>query len=361
VHPVTAVFSLFLVLSLPACAALPEYRVIVMAPAGSTANAINEAGVVAGTYPASATSNHAFLNRGKHLVDLGALKGSDSGAVAINDHDHVLGHWKSPSGEQRGFIFQKGKAHDIGVNPGWNTVFTDINNDGFITAFGTLIDSFDGSHAFLRSPDGNYRDIGALPFDNPMTNAWALNKHKQITGASGPLLFPEQPLHAYIWSIGHMRDLGGFGSEPNAGLAINDCGQVTGYASVVGGLHNRVAFIYDKGTLRDIDGRPDTEDRYSEGTGISKRGHVVGISNHLRGFVYRGKRMQSLNLLVDPNDGWDIRHPRAINNAGQIAATAFRDGAQYAVRLDPLTSPVDDVVPCPEINEDTNAPGGVGK
>jgi probable HAF family extracellular repeat protein len=328
--------------------------VTVLAPAASVATGINNAGAVVGFYPYSDTSTHAFLNRHDTLVDLGVLKGTDSRAVAINDKDHILGHWITATGEQRGFIHRDGKAHDIGINPGWNTVFTGINTDGYISAFGTLRDTFDGAHAFLRSPEGSYRDIGALPFDNPMTNAWALNKHKQITGGSGPLLFPEQPLHAYLWARGHMLDLGGFGSDPNVGQAINDCGQVAGYASVAGGPHSRVAFLYSKGVLIDIDGRPATEDRFSEGNAINKRGHIVGNSNHLSGFVYRGKKMESLNLLIDLNEGWDIRIPRAINDVGQIAANAWRDGQQYAVRLDPLLPSEAAGTPCEEIDEQTD-------
>jgi hypothetical protein len=115
---------------------------------------------------------------------------------------------------------------------------------------------------------------------------------------------------------------------------INTCGQITGYASLPVGIHSRHAFLYTHGRLLDIDGRPRTGNEFSEGHGLNNRGHVVGVSNHLSGFVYRGKRMQSLNALVDPKLGWDIYAPEAINDAGQIAATATRKGVQYAVRLD---------------------------
>jgi len=314
--------------------AYPEYRVTVVAPANSSATDINEDGVVVGNYPFSTTSVHAFLNRGKGLVDLGALGGTASNAVAINDKCQVLGHWFTSAGQQRGFIYYRGTARDIGVNAGFLTTYSDINNDGYITAYGAVPDSFAGPHGFLRSPGGTFRDIGSLPFDNPMTFAYALNNHKQITGASGPLLFPDQPLRAFNWSRGVFRDLGDFGTEPNAGRAINDRGESTGYAALVTGFRDQHAFLYSGGRLSDIDGRPGSEDSSSEGTGINNHGHVVGNSNHLSGFVYRGRRMQSLNALIDPARGWDIRFPQAINDAGQIAATAFRSGVQYAVRLD---------------------------
>lgn len=309
----------------------PEYRVTVVGPAGSFANDINNAGVVVGTYTYSGTTTHAFLNRGAGLVDLGR---HTKDAVAINDKGQVLGHWTTRAGEQRGFIYYRGNLRDIGIIPGRLTTYTDINKAGYITAYGAIPDSSEGPHSFLRAPDGTLRDIGSLPFDNPITNAYALNNHNQITGSSGPLVFPDQPLRAFVWDKGRMRDLGDFGTEPNSGLAINDCGQITGYMSVPFGFRDEVAFLYTNGRLVDIDGRPNTADRFSAGYGINNHGHVVGPSNHLSGFIYRGRHMQSLNTLIDPKLGWDIFSPRAINDAGQIAATAYRGSVQYAVRLD---------------------------
>ncbi|SHG51851.1 hypothetical protein [Massilia sp. CF038] len=318
-----------------------EYRVTVMGPANSAATDINNAGVVVGRYPFSPTSEHAFLNRGAGLVDLGKRT---TGVVAINDKGQVLGHWTDAGGIQRGFIYERGTWRDIGSIPGRYSSYTDINNAGYVTAFGAIRDSFEGPHSFLRAPDGTFRDIGSLLFDNPITTAIRLNKHNQITGASGPLVFPDQPLRAYVWGKGVMRDLGGFGTEPNSGMAINDCGQVTGFVSRLEFLHDETAFLYSNGRLIDLDTRPNSEYRFSGGTGINNHGHVVGYSNHLSGFVYRGRKMESLNALIDPKLGWDIGYPVSINDAGQIAASADRGGVRYAVRLD-LLRPLDLRVP----------------
>jgi probable HAF family extracellular repeat protein len=329
--------SLFLLpfsLSLgPLAWASPEYRVTVVAPANSSASDINQAGVVVGHYPFSAIADHGFLNRGRGLVDLGALRGSSSEAVAINDKGQVLGHWITAGGERRGFIYYRGSAHDIGIAPGGSSRYTDINNRGYITVNGSAPDTF-APRGFLRAPDGSFRDIGSLPVDDPITEAYALNNHQQISGASGPLTFPEQPWRAIVWQRGVMRDLGDLGFAPNYAIAINDCGQVTGSASLAVGLHNRKAFLYTHGRLVDIDGRPDGVERSSQGTGINNHGYVVGTSDHLSGFLYRGRHMQSLNALIDSRAGWDIQTPVAINDAGQIAATARRNGVLYAVRLD---------------------------
>ena len=332
--------SLFLLsLSLPLAAAqaapaYPEYRVTIVGPANSAATDINEAGVVVGTYPVSPTSTRGFINRGKGVIELGTLGGTSSNAVAINDKGQVLGHWTTRGGQQRGFIYYQGRQRDIGVVPGRFTTYTDINNAGYVTAFGGTPEISDGVRSFLRSPNGKFRDIGNLPFEEPLlTRALALNNRNQITGESGPLTFPDQPLRAFIWTNGVMRDLGDLGSEPNGGQAINDRGQITGYMSLPEDF-DRVAFFYSNGRLIDIDRRPPTEDRFSQGTGINNYGHIVGTSDHLSGFIWRGRRMQSLNTLIDPKLGWNIFGPQAINDAGQIAATATRGGVQYAVRLD---------------------------
>lgn len=324
-----------------------EYRVTVVGPAHSGAADINNAGVVVGSYPFSATSSHGFLNRGKGLVDLGTLGGTGSGAAAINDKGVVLGNWTTKAGQNRGFIYYGGKQRDIGVRNGASTRYTDINNAGYITAD-------QNNHGFLRSPHGKFTDLGFLPSNypgEPNTYTFALNNKNQVTGTSGTHTAPEDTYHAFIWSKGVIRDLGDLGFDNNWGLAINDRGQITGYASLQG-LHAQRAFLYSNGRVVAIDTRPDASFTGSAGTGINNHGHIVGVSDDLSGFIWRGHRRQSLNSLIDPKLGWDIQSPEAINDAGQIAATAVRKGVSYAVRLD-LIRPM--AVSAPELEPDEEA------
>lgn len=317
----------------PYAAPYPEYRVTVMGPADSTAAGINQAGVVVGSYPTGPGATRGFLNRGAGPVDLGP-PGRSSDAVAINDKGVVLGNWSAADGRRRGFLYTGSGLRDIGAIPGRATRYTDINNRGYVTAIGTAA-GLGGARSFLRTLRGRFIDIGKLPFDEPTLNrARALNNRNQVTGDSGPLTFPDQPLRAFVWSRGTMRDLGDLGFTPNGGQDINERGQITGFMALPTGFRNQAAFLYQKGRLINIDGRPHTTERSSAGEGINNHGHIVGSSDHLSGFIYRGKRMQSLNALIDPALGWNILFPRAINDAGQIAATAYRGGVQYAVRLD---------------------------
>ena len=334
----------------------PEYRVTVLGPANSYANDINAAGVVVGTYYTGIpglSPSRAFINRGNGLVNLGTLSGNNSDAVAINDKGQVLGNWTTRNGQRRGFLYYQGRQRDIGAVPGKVTTYTDINNTGYITAIGSAPSFSDGVRSYLRAPGGQFRDIGNLPFDEPtLTHALALNNRKQIAGESGPLTFPDQPLRAFTWTAGVMRDLGDFGFTPNGGQAINERGQITGYMSVPQGFRDRIAFVYSNGRLINIDGRAPVDGRYSVGAGINNHGHVVGSSDHLSGFIWRGRRMESLNALVDRRLGWDIFSPQAINDAGQIAANAYRNGVQYAVRLD-LIRP--SMLAAPELDAATDA------
>ena len=329
----------------------PEYRVTVVGPANSLATDINNAGVVVGTWSTAPNVTRAFLNRGRGLVDLGTLGGTVSTAAAINDRGEVVGNWRNAAGEWRGFIYACGRARDIGAIPGLLTGYTDINDAGYITASATLPDT-NRTRGYLRAPDGKLTELGTLPVPGQAelaTYTEALNNRNQVTGTSGRVTFPEQIFRAFGWRRGKIFDLGDLGSTPNAGRAINDRGQITGEAALPT-FRAQAAFVYSNGRMINIDGRPDTGFPYSGGTGINNRGHVVGYSNHLSGFIWRGRRMESLNALIAPGSGWNISNPIAINDAGQIAANAERNGVQYAVRLD-LLRPHVDAVPALEAPE----------
>ena len=341
----------------------PEYKVTIVGPAGSVATDINEAGVVVGNYPVGPGVTHAFLNRGKGLVDLGTLKGRSSTAAAINDRGQVLGHWTTRGGQVRGYIYDKGKLRDIGTIGGRPTTWTDINNAGYISVY--AVDppfpngEGGGTTSYLRAPNGTLTQLADLPSTNPLypplTEARALNNKNQVTGGSGPAEPIDFFLRGFIWSRGQIRDIGdpGFGRIPVNPEAINDRGQVTGSAAGPG--LGRVAFLYYRGRMVAIDQTPNV---FSGGTGINNRGHVVGFGLSTgpvtsSGFIWRGRRMELLNALIDPRQGWNITRPQAINDAGQIAATAFRDGRSYAVRLD-LIRPHANAVPAAEPDEEAS-------
>jgi len=350
-HCIT-LFALFALSFVTAGSALayPEYKVTVVGPPNSVGLDINQAGVVVGYYQVSPTVTHAFLNRGKGVVDLGAFRGTSTNAVAVNDKGQVLGHWRTRAGQLRGYIYDLGNFRDIGVISGKDTLWTDINNAGYISANAA-------GTGFLRAPDGTLTRLGYLPNISTDPDAYndtstdALNNKNQITGRSSPAIPVEGPLHGFIWTRGKLRDVGNLGGVPISGQAINDRGQITGYAALATRF-SRAAFLYHRGRIVPIDTRPASGDRYSTGDAINNRGHVVGSSDFLSGFIWRGKPMESLTAMIDPRLGWQIWYPAAINDAGQILAYAYRNGKNYTVRLD-LIRPHTTAVPPAEPDEET--------
>lgn len=193
-----------------AASAYPEYRVTVVGPADSWVYGINNAGVVVGDYAAGGDRRRAFLNRGKGLVDLGALTGVWSSASGINDRGEVVGNWRSADGRQRGFIYACGKARDIGTIPDKVTGYSDINDAGYITASGRNPATGE-TLGYLRAPNGAFTHLGAIDWDGngaPETVPAALNNRNQITGRSGRFNSPEPGYRAFVWKNGAIRDLG---------------------------------------------------------------------------------------------------------------------------------------------------------
>jgi len=313
-----------------------EYRVTIVGPAGSQPSDMNQAGAVVGFRPTGEATYRSFVNYGGGPRDLGLLGGISNQAVAINDKGEVLGNWTTTSGQARGYLYHRGSFRQLAGVEGQRTRYVDINNAGYILASSGPPASKPGAgnpSGYLRAPNGSYRLIASLPYPNPTTQVEALNNRNQVTGESGELILPEIQFYAFTWSRGVTRQLGHFGYAPNYGLDINDRGQVAGYTSTAT-FREALATVWTHGRPTLIDTRPASMYRFSTANAINNHGHVVGNANQIGAFIYRGRRMESLNSLIDPKSGWNITFSRAINDAGQIAADAVRGGVQYAVRLD---------------------------
>jgi len=313
-----------------------EYRVTIVGPANSRPTAINAAGAVTSIISTGTLTYRSFVNYGRGVVNLN-LPGSTSNiAVGINDKGDVLGNWTTSTGQARGYVYSRGSFRQLNAVRGQPTRYVDINNAGYILATSTppTTDPAGANpRGYLRAPNGSYRDIGTLPYPNPTTQPEALNNRNQVTGESGSLFAPEIPFYAFVWNNGVIRQLGSFGNTPNYGLDINDRGQVAGYTSTAT-FREALATVWTHGRSQLIDTRPAGDYRFSTAQAINNHGHVVGNSNHLGPFIYRGKRMESLNTLIDRRSGWTVDFSRGINDAGQIIADASRGGVGYAVRLD---------------------------
>jgi probable HAF family extracellular repeat protein len=148
--------------------------------------------------------------------------------------------------------------------------------------------------------------------------------------------------HPFVWQNGVMTDLGLLpGDEDGGAAAINSAGQIVGssgrtdldtYESFY------KAFIYSGGVMTALP-VPSSEAYAGD---INDSGVVVGSMragggvSKWHGWVYVDGAITNLNTLIQPGSGLHIAFANAINNAGQIAATAFdAQGHYHAVLLTP--------------------------
>ncbi|HEY7526932.1 MAG TPA: HAF repeat-containing protein [Candidatus Limnocylindria bacterium] len=136
---------------------------------------------------------------------------------------------------------------------------------------------FTGFHAFMWvEAAGRMFDIGTLPGDEK-SNADGVNAKGQVVGES----LGGETTRAFLYD-GRMHNLGGLGGSYSGAHAINDAGQVVGYAKTPDGADH--AFLWTplakrpgKGTMVDLGMLPGGI--ASIANGINARGQVVGYSN----------------------------------------------------------------------------------
>lgn len=326
-----------------------------------------------------------------HAVSLGALGGSYSWALGINDHGAVTGAAASAAGGPRAFVHDGTSMRPVG-DP-WLAEWSyghAISNAGHVAGY--AIDGLGRDRAFLIDPSGAVRDVGTL--GGNWARAYGVNASGEVVGVSrttndpssrafryrsaamtdigtlggsygiaygvnaagtitGVAATRDGPGHAFVHVGGVMIDLGTLGGATSVGTAINDRGQVTGHADTTPppGLAEDHAFLFpdpegggaptmkDLGTLGGF---------VSRGRGINLLGQVVGESQtgdlSMHAFLYAAGAMRDLNaLVVSGLGGRTLTEARAINDAGQIAANSCSGRAPYdcvAFRLDPVSTPL---------------------
>lgn len=257
------------------------------------------------------------------LVDLGAFPGglASSEAARLNDHGQVVGRSNSLLTSDRAFLYD-GTLHNLGVLgglPGGEySGASDINEAGQIVG-GSTTPAGPG-HAFFY--DGTMHDLGTL--GGVFSGANAINNLGQVTG------FAETPTstHLFIYD-GVMHDLGSLGGPYINGLAINDSGRITGYASPAGQPQWH-AFVYD-GTIHDLG---TLGGDYSEGTDINASGNIVGHSStadSTHPFFYDG-------VMHDLGFGG---RAYGINDQNQIVGSMFAGDSGHAFYYDAVNGLVD--------------------
>ena len=231
-----------------------------------------------------------------------------------------------------GFAFaEQYTVTNLGTLPG-STDFaeaTAINAQGEVVGYAAN-DAVTGTgwvHAFLYS-DGTMHDLGTLPGGGALpggavSEALGINNRGQVVG------FAQVPFgqRAFLDSRGRMQALGVLlprGSSPpiSSASGINSSGQIVGLFVTASGSGR--AFLYDKGTTRDLGTLPTLAGlEFSSACCINARGDVAGTSssgsspNHA--FLYTKEVMHDLGTL-----GGDVRTPPSDSQPPQFDPSHHR-------------------------------------
>ncbi len=340
----------------PARAAVPPRYVITDLGAlgvaeTSVAKAISNAGVVVGSSTLAGVSR-AVRWSGGSIVNLGTLPGGGgSTANAVNDAGQIAGtadrlttRYGSPVRWNAAGVIQDlgGPADDrLGAGNG-------IDPAGRVAGGQRPAGSEGGPLAILYDQAGAPAELGDPP--DSLGAANAVNAAGQVVGDP-----------AFVWRGGHLTKLPGLpgGSaewyQPTA-TAINISGQIAGSASASSSIDHR-AVIWRGGAVADvgtIDGIA-----FSEATGINAAGQVVGTADPKcrpcpapRAWFWQpGGVITALDTLIPAGSGWTLREANGINDRGQIVGSGLHGGALHAFLLTPVFSatvnfqPASSVVP----------------
>jgi probable HAF family extracellular repeat protein len=134
-----------------------------------------------------------------------------------------------------------------------------------------------------------------------------------------------------------MQDLGTLGGSSSDAAAINDSGQVVGWADTSAGSSH--AFLYSAGTMQDLGTLGGSD---SQAYAINASGQVVGwssiVAGYQRAFLYTNGTMQDLNSLIPAGSGWVLMYPTSINKKGQIVGWGDLNNQSHAFLLTPTTA-----------------------
>ena len=299
----------------------------------SEGGAINAAGDVTGeSTDVDYSVGQAFRYHDGTLTGLGVLNAGDvSAGAAINASGEVAG---VSSGDGGDFATTWSGTTITDISSGVESWATGINDDGdvvgsmyttdllaFVDTGGPLVD--------LNS------EVSSGATGMTLIEALAINGTGEIVGFGATA---DGPTHAFLFDAGKVTDLGTPGNHPDdmsSATAINAAGHVVGWTD-----GTTSGAFYWNGTMHVISVASGPGGDMA--SGINAADWVVGFHDTGAGttaFVWpgAGSAVDLNTRALDLPAGWTLTGANAINDSGQIAATASIDeaGDQHAVRLTP--------------------------
>ncbi len=191
-----------------------------------------------------------------------------------------------------------------------------LNNLG--QAVGSAFGKDGRERGFIWQAGVGMQELGTL--GGSVSVARAINDHGDVVGyastASGAT-------HGFFYRRGRMLDVGTLGGSWAQAMGINDARQVVGCSTLEGDQESR-AFVYARGTMTAL---PTLGGGSACAYGINMSGVIVGAAStaaeETHGFVYDGAHTVDLNNQLSAEDQakWLIIGANAVNHRGMIAAT----------------------------------------
>ena len=289
------------------------------------ATGINASGQVAGASESAGFDQYrAVRYSGGVLQDLGALGGTLSEALGINDNGQVVGDATTTSDplSYRAFLWTSGQMTNLDNFPGsvasqaWG-----LNNVGQVV--GQVLVPVGQTyvfHAFLWQ-NGHMTDMSPDTFTHYI--AQAINDSGVMVGTRDP---GGNIAAAVKWNGSQIIDLNSLVNPPGSVLlqsarAVSPAGQIVGDA-VFGGSRAH-GYLFNNGQVTEIETDANIQTR---AFALNSAGDVVGdfapaAPYYLAAFRYRQGQRVDLNTLISPVLDVALTNAFGINDRGEIACS----------------------------------------
>jgi probable HAF family extracellular repeat protein len=338
-------FALLLVsLPRPGAAQAAAYTVTDLGTLGgaeSRAFGINHVGRVAGESDTSASPEpeNPFSWTNGSMTDIGNFGSGGGAAHAVNDVGYAVGSADTVTSHQRAFIWSDifGKR-ELGTFLGGNfAIALDINTANQVVGQADIGNAGNiQDRAFVWENSTGMQQIATL---GGASNAGlGINNVGQIVGYSDTA---GGETHGFLLSGGILTDIPTLGGRLGFAHEINDGGQVVGHSTLSVGPLNppQHAFLWTAGAIPvDLGTLGGT---HSFAYSINNLGEVVGSAQTADGALHAFIYSQSIGTMTDLNEltagsGWTLVEARDINNQGKIVGYGINpSGLAHAFLLTP--------------------------
>ena len=240
----------------------------------SYAYGINNLGQIVGESFINETTSHAFLWQSGAMQDLGALSGGVRNiAASINNQGQVVGGTVFSDETFSAFTWTTGGGlQPLDLDGG---IASKIKDDGRMVGQ-------KNNHAWLWNSPGAGQDLGILP-GYSYAEATDMNQNGLVVGFAGNN--PENDYHpcrAFSWTqSGGLKDLGTPGGSTSRALAVNQSGNISGWADYTLDGHTAGCLWTPRGEIFNlitlVINLP--EEKIGDGIAINAGGVIVGQGN----------------------------------------------------------------------------------